>query len=491
MGLMTPEQYKASLNDGRIVYYKGKKIENVAEDPNFKACVETVAVDYHMAEDPQYKDLALVYDEELGEYISRYYYIPKNGEDLLKHLELVIKATELGDGYIPLAHDIGADALNAIAITARSLGDAGKEYLERIEKYRKYLQKTDKCIVAGVTDVKGDRHLRPSDPKQAHPDFNLRVVERRSDGIVLRGAKVHITGVAYCHEFFVIPCRALGGPEDSDYAVAAAVPVNAKGIRQIVRPFHGRISDDEFPVGSELRRMHTDSLIVFDDVFVPWDRVFLCGEWKAAATCVYNFALMHRRTGCAYRIPMSEQLLGLAVAIAEYNGIANAPHVREKITEIVIYLETLTALSRSACLDFVMHAGIPVPNPVTTNIAKYHFAHNYHKIVEIIQDLSGGLLVTAPTYRDWQNPETHEDIKKYLQGNPEVSTENRLRMFDLIRRLTAGDLETICLHGEGSPFAERMTILMEARQMMARCKKIVEDMAGIKREDAAAGKKQA
>jgi 4-hydroxybutyryl-CoA dehydratase/vinylacetyl-CoA-Delta-isomerase len=473
------------------VYYKGKKIGNVAEDPNFKACVETVAVDYHMAEDPQYKDLALVYDEELGEHISRYYYIPKNGEDLLKHLELVIKATELGDGYIPLAHDIGADALNAIAITARSLGDAGKEYLERIEKYRKYLQKTDKCIVAGVTDVKGDRHLRPSDPKQAHPDFNLRVVERRSDGIVLRGAKVHITGAAYCHEFFVIPCRALGGPEDSDYAVAAAVPVNAKGIRQIVRPFRGRISDDEFPVGSELRRMHTDSLIVFDDVFVPWDRVFLCGEWKAAATCVYNFALMHRRTGCAYRIPMSEQLLGLAVAIAEYNGVANAPHVREKITEVVIYLETLTALSRSACLDFVMHAGIPVPNPVTTNIAKYHFAHNYHKIVEIIQDLSGGLLVTAPTYRDWQNPETHDDIKKYLQANPEVSTENRLRMFDLIRRLTAGDLETICLHGEGSPFAERMTILMEARQMMARCKKIVEDMAGIKREDAAAGKKPA
>jgi len=481
MGLMTPEEYKASLNDGRIVYYKGKRIENVAEDPDLKACVETVAVDYHMAEDPQYKDLALVYDEELGENISRYYYIPKNGEDLLKHLDLIIKATELGDGYIPLAHDIGADAMNAIAITARSLGDAGKVYLERIENYRKYLQKTDKCVVAGVTDVKGDRHLRPSDPKQAHPDFNLRIVEKRDDGIVLRGAKVHITGAAYCHEFFAIPCRALSGPEDSDYAVAVAVPANAKGIRQIVRPFHGRISRDEFPLESELRRMHTDSLIIFDDVFVPWDRVFLCGEWQVAATCVYNFALMHRRTGCAYRIPMSEQLLGIAVAIADYNGVSNAPHVKEKITEIVIYLELLTALSRSACLDFVMHAGIPVPNPITTNIAKYHFAHNYHKIVEIIQDLAGGLLVTAPTYRDWQNPETHADIEKYLQANPEVSTENRLRMFDLVRRLTAGDLETICLHGEGSPFAERMTILMEAKKIIAKSKKLVEGMAGIKK----------
>jgi 4-hydroxybutyryl-CoA dehydratase/vinylacetyl-CoA-Delta-isomerase len=273
----------------------------------------------------------------------------------------------------------------------------------------------------------------------------------------------------------------MAGPEDAAYAVAFAIPANTKGVRQIVRPFHGLISEDEFPLDNMELKMHTDSLIIFDDVFVPWDRVFLCGEWKFAATMVYNFALMHRRTGCAYRIPMSEQLLGVAQAIAEYNGVADAPHVKEKITEIVIYLETLTALSRSACLDYVDHAGIPVPNPITTNIAKYHFAHNYHKMVEIIQDLAGGLLVTAPTYRDWQNPETHDDIKKYLQGKASVSTEYRLRMFDLIRRMISGDKETICLHGEGSPFAERMTILMEARKIIARCKALAEAMAGIKK----------
>jgi len=479
MGLMTPEQYKGSLNDGRIVYYKGRKIENVATDPDFKACVETVAVDYEMAENPEYKDLAVVYDEELGEDISRYYHIPQDGDDLLKQLNLIIKATELGEGYIPLAHDIGADAMNAIAITARTMGEEGKVYLERIENYRKYLKQTDKCVVAGVTDVKGDRHLRPADPGQVHPDFNLRIVERRDDGIVLRGAKIHITGAAYCNEFFAIPCRALGSPEESDYAVAVAVPANAKGIRQIVRPFSGKISNLEFPLERDTRRMHTDSLIIFDDVLVPWDRVFLCGEWKHAATMVYNFALMHRRTGCAYRIPLSEQLLGMAQSIAEYNGVDKAPHVREKITEVVIYLETLTALARSACLDFVDHAGIPVPNPVTTNIAKYHFAHNYHRIIEIIQDLAGGLIVTAPTYQDWLNPETHDDIEKYLQANPKISTESRLRMFDLIRRHTSSDSEIICLHGEGSPFAERMTILMEARKIIVKCKKVAENMAGI------------
>jgi 4-hydroxybutyryl-CoA dehydratase/vinylacetyl-CoA-Delta-isomerase len=178
---------------------------------------------------------------------------------------------------------------------------------------------------------------------------------------------------------------------------------------------------------------------------------------------------------------LSEQLLGVAVAIADYNGVLDAPHVREKITELVIYLETLSALSRSACLDFVDHAGIPVPNPITTNIAKNHFAHNYHKVCEIIQDLAGGLLVTAPTYKDWQNPETQADIKKYLQGKASVPTEDRLRMFDLIRRITSADLETICLHGEGSPFAERMTIFMEARKIIGRCKGIAEGLAGIKK----------
>jgi 4-hydroxybutyryl-CoA dehydratase/vinylacetyl-CoA-Delta-isomerase len=178
---------------------------------------------------------------------------------------------------------------------------------------------------------------------------------------------------------------------------------------------------------------------------------------------------------------MSEHLLGIGVAIAEYNGISKAPHVREKITDLVVYLETLKSLSKAACLDFVMHGDMAVPNPVTTNIAKYHFAHNYHDVVKAIEDLAGGLLVTAPTYKDFQRPELHDFIDKYLGGKKGISTENRLRMFDLVRRLTSADLETICLHGEGSPMAERMTIFMEAQKVMHECKTLVEEMAGIKK----------
>ncbi|MGB9903169.1 MAG: 4-hydroxyphenylacetate 3-hydroxylase N-terminal domain-containing protein, partial [Desulfotomaculales bacterium] len=319
MGLMTPDEYRESLKDGRVVYYKGEKVADVTAHPEISVCVNSMAIDFEMAHNPDYKDLAVVYDEELGEEISRYYYVPKNGEDLLKQFELIVQATTLGDGYIPLAHDIGADALNAISITANAMGN--KEYIERIENYRRFLKKSDLAVVAAVTDVKGDRLLRPSDPKQAHKDFYVRVVEKNSKGIVVRGAKAHISGAAYSNEFFVIPCRAMT-EEDGDYAVAFAVQANAKGIKQVVRPFKPFITPFEFPRKRPLK-MITDSLIIFDDVFIPWERVFLCGEWQYAATMVYNFALLHRRTGCAYRIPLSEQFLGAAQAIAEYNGVAN------------------------------------------------------------------------------------------------------------------------------------------------------------------------
>jgi 4-hydroxybutyryl-CoA dehydratase/vinylacetyl-CoA-Delta-isomerase len=475
MGLKTVQEYKDSLKDGRLVYYKGERVMDVTTHPELSVAVDTMALDYHLAELPEYRDLATVYDEALGEQINRYYYLPRNGEDLLKQFDLIVASTRMGDGFIPLAHDIGSDALNAISITANSMRSA--EYIQRIEAYRTHLKKSDIAVVTAMTDVKGDRLLRPSDPGQNHPDYYVHVVDRNQDGIIVRGAKVHITGAPYANEIFVIPSRAMG-EADADYALAFAIPVNTKGLKMVGRPFHSRITPLEFP-NSRAVRVHTDALIIFDDVFVPWERVFLCGEWKYSATLVYNFALMHRRTGCAYRIPMSEQFLGVAKAIAEYNGIANAPHVREKLTDLVIYLETLRSMSRAACLDYVTYDGIAVPNPISTNIAKYYFANEYHRVIKIIEDLAGGLLVTAPTYKDYQLPELQGDLDKYLSAKAGYPAEQRLRMFDLIRRISGADRETIALHGEGSLQAQRMTILAEARQVIDQCRKMVEQQAEI------------
>jgi 4-hydroxybutyryl-CoA dehydratase/vinylacetyl-CoA-Delta-isomerase len=478
MGLITPEQYKESLKDGRVVYYEGEKVEDITEHPALKVCIETAAMDYEMAETPEYRDLAVVTHPKTGEPISRYYYTPQNADDLLRRHELMVTATRLGAGVIPFIHDIGADTLNAVNITANMMGK--KEYTERAENYRYYLQKNDLSAASAVTDVKGDRMLRPSSPKQAHPDYYVRVIDKDDKGITVRGAKAHITASAYCKELFVIPCRNMT-EEDKDYAVAFAIPANTKGIKQICHPITWRLGSLEFPIDLPIRN-HTDSLIVFDDVFVPWERVFLCGEWQYAMALVYNFAYLHRHTAASYRIPMSEAMVGAAQAMAEYNGIDKVPHVREKITNLIIYVDTLKSLARASCMDYITHEGIPIPNPVISNIAKYHFAENLHNCIKAIEDIAGGLLITVPTYKDYQNPETKEYIEKYLGGKAGIPTEHRLRMMQLIRRrLATFETEVLALHAEGSLQAQRMTIYGESVPKIQQYKEWAEMAAGIKK----------
>jgi 4-hydroxybutyryl-CoA dehydratase/vinylacetyl-CoA-Delta-isomerase len=477
MGLISVKEYKESLKDGRVVYYEGQKVGDVTTHPAFKVCIETGAIDYEMAETPEYRDLAVVTHPKTSEPITRYYYTPQNSEDLLKRHELMVTATRLGRGVIPFIHDVGADVLNAVNITANMMGK--KEYIERAENYRYFLQKNDLSVACAMTDVKGDRMLRPSSPKQAHPDYYVRVVDKDKKGIIVRGAKAHITAAAYCKELFVIPCRNMT-EEDKDYAVAFAIPANTKGIVQICHPVATKLSPLEFPVDAPIRN-HTDSLVVFDDVFVPWERVFLCGEWQFAMPLVYNFAYLHRHTAASYRIPISEVLLGAAQAMAEYNGIDKVPHIREKITNLVIYVDTLKSLARASCMDYVTHGGIPIPSPVISNIAKYHFAENFHDCVKAIEDIAGGLLITAPTYKDYQNPETKEYVEKYLGGKAGIPTEHRLRMFQLIRRLATFETEVLALHAEGSIQAQRMTIYAESLSEIEKYKKWAEEAAGIKK----------
>ncbi|MGD0855368.1 MAG: 4-hydroxyphenylacetate 3-hydroxylase C-terminal domain-containing protein [Dehalococcoidia bacterium] len=205
----------------------------------------------------------------------------------------------------------------------------------------------------------------------------------------------------------------------------------------------------------------------------------MCGEWKQAYLIAHNFGILHRRTGCAYRIPISEIFVGMAYAIAKYNGVIDVPHIKEKLTEAAMYLQTLKALTRSACIDFVIHGGMPVPNPVTTNIGKYHFANKYHDLVKVIQDISGGALITKPTYQDWMNPETRGYMEKYLSGKAGIPAETRLRMYDLIRRWLASEFEVMVLHGEGSLMAQRMMIYAEAKEELEQCQKLAEVCAGI------------
>ncbi|MBW2345513.1 MAG: 4-hydroxybutyryl-CoA dehydratase [Deltaproteobacteria bacterium] len=353
------------------------------------------------------------------------------------------------------------------------------EYVERAENFRVHLCKNDLSMAGAVTCVKGDRSLRPSDPGQEHKDFYVRVVDRNSDGIVVRGAKAHITGAAYYNEILVIPCRNMT-EADRDYAVSFAIPPNTKGVIQVPHPMHYRQGKGEFPVELPFRG-HTDCLIIFDDVFVPWDRVFMCGEWQYAMTLVYNFAYLHRHTAASYHIPPYEAMVGMAQAIAEYNGIEKVGHVREKITDMIIYVNTLKSLARASCMDYVEHEGIPIPNPVITNIAKYYYANNFHSCSKALVDICGGLLSTAPTYKDWTNPEIGGLLQKYLIGKAGTSSEERLRMLQLIRNTLGVENDVRTLHAEGSLAAQRMTIYAESVKNLKEYKTLAKKYAGIEK----------
>jgi len=444
----------------------GERVPDVTTHPALRWAVDTAALDYEMAEHPRLKELAVVQDPDSGQPMSRYFKIPRTSEDLLKRHELILEGTRLGQATIPFIKDIGTDLIHALLIVTKKMKDP--VYHQRVLAYREHVKSHDLALAGAWTDVKGDRSLSPR--KQSNPDAYVRVVERRKEGIVVRGAKAHTTAAPYVDELIVVPTRNMR-EEDQDYALAFAVPVATKGVKLIVKQapevrarLDAREHNLDFPLPAP--RLHLETLTIFDDVLVPWDRVFLCGEYPFAGPLAYACATFHRFTAVSYKPPLGELLAGAAQLIAEANGVHQASHIREKITQIVTYTETIKALGRAAAHDCQIIEEIAVPHPVITNMAKYYFASNYHQVVKAVQDIAGGLVVTAPSFKDFQNPATRELVEKYLGGRADISTEQRMRLFQLVRHLTASDesgvLEVLAVHAEGSIEAQKMMIYAEA-----------------------------
>lgn len=482
MPLRTPEDYRKALRDGREVYMWGERVADVTAHPALRWAVDTAALDYEMAEDPKWREIAVTEDPDSGQSMSRYFKIPRTSQDLLKRHELIMAATRLGRSTIPFIKDIGTDLIHALLIVTRRMKDPACH--ARVRAYRDHVKSNDLSMAGAWTDVKGDRSLPPS--QQPNPDAYVRVVERRRDGIVVRGAKAHTTAAPYVDELIVVPTRSMR-EEDKDYALAFATPTATPGVKLIVKEapeararLHAEQDGMDFPLPPP--RLHLETLTIFDDVFVPWERVFLCGEHAYAGPLAYAAATFHRFTAVSYKPPLGELLAGAARLIAEANGTHNASHIREKLTQIVIYTETTRALGRAAAMDCQVIEDIAVPNPVITNMAKYFFASNYHQVVKCVQDVAGGLIVTAPSYRDFQNPATHVLVEKYLGGTAGVSTEDRMRLFQLIRHLTASDeagvFEVLAIHAEGSLEAQKMMIYSEAP--MEQYKAFAREAAGIR-----------
>jgi 4-hydroxybutyryl-CoA dehydratase/vinylacetyl-CoA-Delta-isomerase len=458
--IRTVEQYLESLRDGRVLYCLGERVKDVTTHPLLRNVVRSAAMDYFFPNDPKYRGLFVAKNED-GEDVHALFVSPKSAEDLLRRREIFLTSWRTGGGT--QLHCMGIDALEASRVVADRMDNRlGTHYVERVESYRKFLQKNDLGITGAMTDVKGDRSLRPS-RQEIHQDYYVRVVDRQKQGIVVRGAKMHISSTPGANEAIVMPCRA-HGEEDKDYAVVFATPLNAQGITIIASEPPMRETGDaafwDYPVSSASGHGASECMIIFENVFVPWERVFMCGEWEFSRDVTYTFATLHRLFGVCRMTTELEMLIGVASLVAEYNGIEKFPHVRDKLAWLAMYAEGVNVIGKASCMDCEKQKDSDVvsPNMVYTNTAKYLFADNYHQAVKTAHDLCGGIADTIPAYGDWSNPQTRPLLEKYLGGKAGVPTEHRLKAIRLLRDLTNTHSQVGSIHGEGSLAAQRMFV---------------------------------
>ena len=445
--MRTAEQYLDSLHDEREVYYRGERVDDVVTHPELGIAARHGALDFGFAEEPEYRDLAVAGG------CSTYYHLPRNAADLRKRSLLIEKATAYADTLVILVKEIGTDALFALHRVTH-----GTDGYERVQAYYQHCRDADLALSVAQTDVKGDRSQGPSN--QADPDLYVRVVDRAPDGVVIRGAKIHTSCTPNVNEVIVIPTRALGEDEE-DWAIAFAVPVATTGVKLLCSDFlHADPDPWTRPISSRHKMIET--LTVFDDVFVPNERIFLNGDTRRAGQLALQFVEYHRFTAVSYKLPLVDALVGLAMALAEANGITRASHVRDKLVALIGYAETVRGLTHLAAERCRVDepTEIAYPDPLTTNIAKWTFAREYHAAVERVIDIAGGLLVTGPSGADWRSDEIRPYLEKYLAGATPAPERMALMNVasDLLAREYAGYQSVLAVHAEGSLEAEKLMI---------------------------------
>ncbi|MCJ7686318.1 MAG: 4-hydroxyphenylacetate 3-hydroxylase family protein [Desulfobacteraceae bacterium] len=461
MSMMTAEQYEESLRRlNLVVYMFGRRVENVVDDPIIRPSMKAVAKTYELAHRPEHEDIMTATSHITGKKINRFTHIHQNIGDLVKKSKMGrLLGRETGCCF---QRCVGMDSLNALSIVTFNIDEKyGTEYYKRFLKYLEYVQENDLTCDGAMTDPKGDRSLPPH--KQPDPDQYLHVVEQKKDGIVVRGAKAHQTGAVNSHEIIVMPTLTMR-EEDKDYAVSFALPSDAEGIVYIM----GRqscdtrkLEGDTIDRGNILFGGH-EALVVFNDVFVPWDRVFMCKEYDFAGQLVEDFAAYHRQS-YACKVGVGDVLIGAAQTIAEYNGAEKASHIKDKIVEMNHLNETLYCGCIACASEGKKEAsGTYAVNTLLANVHKHNVTRFPYEIARLAQDIAGGLMVTMPAEKDFKSPETGKWLHKYFKANPNVSTENRMRILRLIENITLGTAAvgylTESMHGAGSPQAQRIMI---------------------------------
>lgn len=464
--MKTAEEYIQSLRKLNLeVYLLGEQVHNPVDHPIIRPSVNSVALTYRLAQEPEYQELMTTMSTLVGRRINRFTSIHQSNTDLVNKVKMQrLMGQRTGSCFQRCA---GYDAMNALWSMTYEIDEKyGTSYHRHLREFVRYVQEEDLTVGGAMTDVKGDRGLRPS--QQADPDMFLHVVERKKDGIVVKGAKAHQTGIINSHEVLVMPTLALR-EEERDYAVSFAIPTNTKGLFYI----YGRQPSDtrkleggDVDVGNNTFGGQ-EVLAIFENVFVPMERVFLCGELEFVGRLVERFAGYHRQSYGGCKSGVGDVLIGAAAKVAEYNGVTDAAHIRDKLVEMVHLNETLYACGLACSWEgHRTSAGNYEIDMLLANVCKQNVTRFPYEIARLAEDIAGGLMVTLPSEKDLRHPKAGAFMEKYLKGVSKVPTEHRLRLLRLIESMTIGtgavSYRTESMHGAGSPQAQRIVIARQA-----------------------------
>ena len=479
--MMTGEQYIQSIRKMNMeIWMFGEKITCAMDNDILLPSLNSVKATYDLAQVADHEELMTATSHLTRKKINRFCHIHQSAEDLVKKVKM---QRLLGQHTAScFQRCVGLDAINALYSTTFECDKKyGTGYHNNFIAYLNGVQENDLVVDGAMTDPKGDRGLSPA--QQIDPDLYLRVVERRDNGIVVRGAKAHQTGMTNSHEVVVMPTVAMK-PGEEDYAVSFAVPADSDGIVVIV----GRQScDSRKSEGSTMDVGNymfggMEALVIFDDVFVPNERIFLNGEVDFSGMLVERFAGFHRQSYGGCKVGVGDVLIGAAALVADYNGAQKASHIKDKLIEMTHLNETLFSCGIAcSCQGWKTQSGSYMIDLLLANVCKQNVTRLPYEITRLAEDIAGGLMVTAPSERDLRHETIGPYIEKYLKGVQNVSTENRLRILRLIENMTLGTAavgyRTESMHGAGSPQAQRIMI---ARQGNIDFKKaLAKNIAGI------------
>ena len=478
MPQMNGKQYKESLKKIKpVIYYMGEKIESVTEHPAFIPHVNCASLTYEMVLTPEFEELCSARSHLTGEKINRFTHIHQNHDDLIKKVKM-LRAIGQQTGSC-FQRCVGFDGLNATYATSYDIDKKyGTDYHERFKNTLKMIQSKDLMVSGAMTDPKGDRSLSPS--QQKDPDLYMHIVERKKNGIIVSGAKAHITGGANSHGHLVMPTTAMR-KEDADYAVCFYVPVDAPGVTHVF----GRQANDtrkcECSIdqgNAEYGCVGGETLIIFDKVFIPNEHVFMCGEYEFAGDFVERFATAHRQNYGGCKGGLSDVLVGAVYAITVAQGTSKASHIRDKIAEMIHLAETIWCCSIAcSCQGFATPSGSFQADPLLANITKLNVTRNVYEIARLAHDITGGILATMPSEFDLHHTEIGKWVDKYMKGVSDIPAETRIRLVRLIDAMTCGTALSEAMHGAGSPQAQK--IMIERRGNLERKKKLAEKLAKI------------